>query len=214
MRLSALALLIGLAAAGGACNPPPPDAGDYVTRLAAVRANKDTQFQRESTPVPEGRKAGLLPLAYYPVDPAYNVPAVLRPSSDGAIVLMPTSTGEQRRERRAGTLEFTLKGEPMTLSAFVEADASDMNHLFVPFRDLTSGAETYEAGRYLELSRTSTGYYELDFNRAFNPYCYYSLAYECPLPPQENRLKVRIDAGEKIRKEEDKKEDKKEEGKR
>ena len=96
---------------------------------------------------------------------------------------MPTSSGEQRRERRAGTLEFTLKGQPMTLTAFVEADAPDMNHLFVPFRDLTSGTETYEAGRYLELDRTPTGFYELDFNQAFNPYCYYSLTYECPFPP-------------------------------
>jgi uncharacterized protein (DUF1684 family) len=150
--------------------------------------------------VPETRKASLLPLEYFPVDPAYNVPAVLRPSKDNAIVLMPTSSGEQRRERRAGTLEFTLRGEPMTLSAFVEADASDINHLFVPFRDLTSGADTYEAGRYLELDRTATGFYELDFNRAFNPYCYYSLAYECPYPPQENRLKTRIEAGEKTKK--------------
>lgn len=199
MRLSVVAALICVAAAAGGCNPPPPDAGNYVARLSATRAAKDAQFQREATPVPEGRKASLLPLAYFPIDPVYNVPAVLKASPDGAIVMMPTSTGEQRRERRAGTLEFTLHGEPMTLSAFVEADASDMNHLFVPFRDLTSGSETYDAGRYLELNRTATGYYELDFNQAFNPYCYYSLAYECPLPPQENRLKVRIEAGEKIR---------------
>jgi uncharacterized protein (DUF1684 family) len=74
-----------------------------------------------------------------------------------------------------------------------------MNSLFVPFRDLTSGDATYDAGRYLELSRTATGYYDVDFNTAFNPYCYYNLTYECPLPPQENRLKVRIEAGEKIK---------------
>lgn len=166
-----------------------------------MRAAKDAQFQKDPEPVPAGRKVALLPLEYFPIDPAYNVPAVLKPSADNAIVLMPTSSGEQRRERRAGTLEFTLKGQAMTLSAFVEADAPNMNHLFVPFRDPTSGEETYEAGRYLELDRTPTGFYELDFNRAFNPYCYYSLAYECPYPPQENRLKERIEAGEKIRKE-------------
>jgi len=168
--------------------------------MTAIRAAKDAQFQRDSEPVPESRKAELLPLVYFPIDPAYNVPAVLTPSTDSAIFLMLTSSGTQRRERRAGTLEFTLKGQPMTLSAFVEADAPNMNRLFVPFRDLTAGTETYEAGRYLELDRTGTGFYELDFNRAFNPYCYYSLAYECPLPPPENRLKVRIEAGEKIRK--------------
>ena len=112
---------------------------------------------------------------------------------------MPTSTGEPRRERRAGTLTFTLKGQQLTLTAFVEADAArTVNSLFVPFRDLTSGTETYRAGRYLELSRTATGYYELDFNTAFNPYCYYNVTYECPLPPPENHLKVRDPVGEKV----------------
>ena len=197
-----LLLLIAAAALSGvACNPPPPtDTLDYAGRVAAMRAAKDAQFQKDAEPVPEARKAALLPLEYFPIDQAYNVPAVLKPSQDEAIVMMPTSSGEQRRERRAGTLEFTLKGQPMTLSAFVEADAPDMRHLFVPFRDLTAGTETYEAGRYLELSRTATGFYELDFNQAFNPYCYYSLAYECPFPPLENRLQVRIEAGEKVRK--------------
>jgi len=205
VRRSSFALVLCvscLSAAAASCNPAPPDTRDYPTRLSAARAAKDAQFQRDSAPVPENRRASLLPLEYYPIDPRYNVPAALRPSPDNAVVLMPTSSGEQRRERRAGTLEFTLKGEPMNLSAFVEADAPDMNHLFVPFRDLTSGAETYEAGRYLELDRTATGFYELDFNKAFNPYCYYSLAYECPYPPPENRLKTRIEAGERIKKEE------------
>jgi uncharacterized protein (DUF1684 family) len=191
-------VLVGLTAMAG-CNPPPPDTRDYATRIAAMRAAKDTQFQRDAAPVPESRKALLLPLDYFAIDGAYNVPAVLKPATDNVIVMMPTSSGEQRRERRAGTLEFTLKGTPMTLAAFVEADAPNMDHLFVPFRDLTAGVETYEAGRYLELDRTATGYYELDFNRAFNPYCYYSLEYECPFPPAENRLQVRIEAGEKIR---------------
>ena len=200
MRVPSIAFLLFLGAAAAACNPPPPDTRDYATRMAAMRAAKDAQFQRESYPVPEVRKAGLLPLLYFSVDPVYNVPAVLTPSTNGEIILMPTTSGKPRRERRAGTLAFTLKGEPLTLSAFVDADAPDMNHLFVPFRDLTAGVETYEAGRYLELSRTGTGFYELDFNAAFNPFCYYSPDVECPIPPPENRLKVRIEAGEKIKK--------------
>ena len=194
------ALLVSLVLAAAACNPPPPDTRDYATRVAAIRAAKDAQFQREATPVPQDRKAVLLPLEYFPIDPAYNVPAVLKPSTDNAIVMIPTSSGEPRAERRAGTLEFTLKGQPMTLSAFVEADSKDVNHLFVPFRDLTSSIETYDAGRFIDLERTPTGFYELDFNRAYNPYCYFSLTYECPYPPAENRLKVRIEAGEKIKK--------------
>jgi len=69
----------------------------------------------------------------------------------------------------------------------------------VPFNDLTSVTETYPGGRYLDLDRTKTGIYEIDFNRAYTPYCYYNPTYECPYPPPENRLKVAIRAGEKLK---------------
>ena len=65
-----------------------------------------------------------------------------------------------------------------------------MRRLFVPFTDMTSGAETYKHGRYLELDRTPTGLYDLDFNRAYHPSCVYNPNYECPVPPKENRLAV------------------------
>ena len=58
-----------------------------------------------------------------------------------------------------------------------------MTRLFVPFSDLTSGTETYAAGRFSTSIRTGTGSYELDFNRAYIPYCYYNATYECPYPP-------------------------------
>ena len=70
--------------------------------------------------------------------------------------------------------------------------------LFVPFADLTTGDETYPAGRYLDLDPTATGYYMIDFNRAYNPYCAYNSAYECPYPPSSNRLKIAVKAGEKL----------------
>jgi uncharacterized protein (DUF1684 family) len=189
----------GLVAVLGACRPPAPlDEGDYVTRIAAIRAAKDADFMRSSDPIPENRKAELLPLLYYAIDPAYAVPARLRPSPDNPIVKMVTSTGTQEDMRRAGVLEFTLRGQPLKLAAFVPAAAPNVDELFVPFSDLTSGTETYPAGRYLNLRRRSSGVYELDFNLAINPYCYYNLTYVCPYPPAENRLNVRVEAGERI----------------
>jgi uncharacterized protein (DUF1684 family) len=110
---------------------------------------------------------------------------------------MPTSTGEVRKEERVGVLQFVLKGQPLTLAAFREA-GTDMTHLFVPFRDLTSGTETYQAGRYLNLERTATGLYNIDFNRAYNPYCYYSPKFDCPYPPPENRLTIPVRAGQRL----------------
>ncbi len=179
----------------GACNPPPPDQGDYGERIAAARASKDAEFQRTNDPVPENRKAAVLPLVYYPIDPAYKVPGVLRPDLKAPIVTMITSTGSQEQHRVLGSLEFTVQGQLLKLTAF----ASAQNRVFVPFQDATSGTETYGSGRYIDLVRTGTDVYELDFNAAYNPYCYYSLAYVCPLPPRENRLDVPIPAGEKIR---------------
>jgi uncharacterized protein len=84
----------------------------------------------------------------------------------------------------------------MTLGAFVENGEQIVN-LFVPFADMTTGTDTYAAGRYLDLHPTSTGYYAIDFNRAYNPYCAYNSTYECPYPPPSNRLKLPIRAGEK-----------------
>ena len=74
-----------------------------------------------------------------------------------------------------------MRGETLSLGAFVEAGASDLNRLFVPFTDLTSGSETYPAGRYLDLDLTRTGIYVIDFNRAYNPYCYYNRPTTAPI---------------------------------
>ena len=97
-------------------------------------------------------------------------------------------------------VEFTLKGQPFQLTAFVEVGARNVDHLFVPFADMTSGTETYAAGRFMDLNRNGTGIYEVDFNRAYIPYCYYSPTYECPYPPPENRLQTPIRAGERMKK--------------
>ena len=102
--------------------------------------------------------------------------------------------------RRIGTLRFTLHGKELTLTAFVDASGSDLKQLFVPFGDLTNGNETYPGGRYLDLERTATGIYDLDFNRAFNPFCVFNAKYDCPLPPRENRLPAPIRAGERLSK--------------
>ena len=195
--------VLGLVLCALSCTSrPPEDEGQYVRGVESARAEKDAAFQKapDGEPVPLSRRGQLLPLAYFPIDPAYNVPAVLKPSTDRATMIMPTSTGGQREMRRVGALEFTLKSQVMKLTAFVEADATSVDHLFVPFTDLTSGTETYPAGRYLDLDRNATGLYALDFNRAYHPFCYYNPTYDCPYPPAENRLKIPIRAGERTKK--------------
>lgn len=188
-------LLMTLAACS---SKPPVDTRDYAQRIAAERTEKDQLFSQKNDPVPDAKKNELLPLAYFPIDPTYDVPASLTPSDDPTIIDMPTSTGAPRKMRKAGTLNFSLKGQPLSITAFYDLTGSP-EHLSVMFNDMTSGTETYAGGRYLDLDRNPQGIYELDFNRAYFPYCYYNAGYECPVPPRENRLKVPIRAGERMR---------------
>ena len=182
------------------CSSGAPDAGqgDYVQQLQKARAATDVQFRNSpNNPIPPDAMDSLLPLSYFPPDPDYVVPASLKLATQREVVDMPTSTGEVRKEERVGVLEFVLKGQPMKLAAFHEA-GTDMTHLFVPFRDLTSGTETYQAGRYLDLELTASGVYTIDFNRAYNPFCYYSSKFDCPYPPAENRLTIPVRAGQRL----------------
>ena len=195
---AAAAVLLGVAL--GCSNQPPDDPEAYVRKISASRAAKDADFKATNDPIPEASKAQFLPLAYFPVDPAYDVLAGLKPAKDDVTLMMPTSTGLQRKMRRVGMMEFTLKGQQMALAAFNEVAAPDMNHLTLMFSDMTSGTETYAAGRYIDLARTASEIYSLDFNLAYHPYCYYNPTYECPYPPAENRLKVPIHAGERMKK--------------
>lgn len=178
-----------------------PKEEDYTAKIAAIRAAKDDSFKNDKdSPVPADKKAMLLPLAYFPIDENYAVPASLEPAPDRTRIQVPTSTGKIRDIERVGTLKFSLKGQSLRLTAFVEVDQPQANRLFVPFSDLTSGAETYPAGRYMELDPTPTGIYVVDFNVAYHPYCYYSPEFDCPFPPKENRLEVPVRAGEKMQK--------------
>jgi hypothetical protein len=196
---SAALLLLVLTFGAQACShAPPEDTRDYAQHLADDRAAKDELFKSRTDPIPDGRKAELLPLAYFPIDPDYDVPASLEPSDDPTILEVPTSAGTPRKMRKAGTLVFSLKGQPLRITAYHDL-TTPASHLSVMFSDLTSGTETYAAGRYLDLDQNATGFYELDFNRAYNPYCYYNAGYECPYPPPENRLKIPVRAGERMK---------------
>ncbi len=171
----------------------------YPDTISEWRATKDRFMQQSAdSPIPAERRASFPALSYFPIEPDYRVPASLTVDRSNDVLEIPTSRGERRPHNRVGKLSFTLKGQLLTLTAFVEVGQQDMSQLFVPFGDLTNGTETYPGGRYLELQRTATGIYDLDFNRAFHPFCYYNPSYDCPYPPRENRLSIPIRAGERM----------------
>ena len=170
----------------------------YQEEIAAWRADKDAFMRSGESPVPADQRRTFPPLNYFAIDERYRVPAALKVRPGEETMEMSTSTGTRRAMRRIGTLEFTLEGAPMTLTAFVEATDTTLTRLFVPFGDSTNQSETYRAGRYLDLDRTPTGLYDLDFNRAYHPFCLFNTSYECPIPPRENQLKVFVRAGERL----------------
>lgn len=174
------------------------DERPYHEVIETARAETDAFMRSDRSPVPPERRSAFPPLAYFPVDEQYRVPAALDVVRGEDTMEMSTSTGTRRAMRRIGRLSFTLLGEALTLTAFAEANDTTLARLFVPFGDPTNERETYRAGRYLDLDRTATGLYDLDFNRAYHPYCVFNTAYECPIPPRENHLRVPVRAGERL----------------
>lgn len=198
LRLVALLVVpLSLTAAGCSSGPSVPDEAAYVQDIRDRRNAIDTAFREQKDPIPADKRASLLPLRYFDIDPSYSVPAVLRLADERPVFEMPTSTGTLRKMQRVGVLEFTLKGQTMSLGAFVEDGTQQIAELFIPFADLTTGKDTYSAGRYLNVVPTLTGLYTIDFNLAYNPYCAYNATYDCPFPPSSNRLKLAVVAGER-----------------
>ncbi|MCY4729592.1 DUF1684 domain-containing protein [Natronomonas gomsonensis] len=174
--------------------------------LQSYRAEKDEQFATSrQSPLPPEERENFDGLAYFDPDPAYRVEATVElVDSDETVAMETTAEGEQLYER-AARLHFEVPDasgdvDEHTLVAYQRVD-HEGNSLFVPFRDKTTGQQTYPAGRYMELH--AEGELEdgdtvpLDFNLAYSPFCAYSEAYECPLPPEENWLEIAIAAGER-----------------
>ncbi|MDZ7731581.1 MAG: DUF1684 domain-containing protein [Natrialbaceae archaeon] len=174
---------------------------DYVHAIEEARDEKDEYFQTNPhSPIDPERRDSFEGLEHDPVDTAYRFEVALEPPAEQQRVTVGTSTGGEQEYVVAGTFTVTIQEQPVPIQAYQPPESED--RLWVPFRDATSGEETYGAGRYLDLERshhrTEDGSWILDFNRAYNPTCAYSDHYECPLPPTENWLGVPIEAGEKL----------------
>lgn len=169
-----------------------------MSELDDFRADKDAFFRDDPrSPLTDAQRASFEGLAYFSEDPSLVVRTPLE--RDGVdtdeTIEMQTTTGGTQRYRRAGVVRFAVNGAPAQVTLFA---SPDMHELFLPFRDATSGRETYGAGRYLEVEPPGEdGGVEVDFNLAYNPYCAYNPEWSCPIPPGENWLAVPIRAGER-----------------
>lgn len=176
-----------------------PDASSYVAQIQKARGEKNRAFrQSPESPLAAAQKAQFDSLKYYPATLAFAVEASIsrNPRPDTARIQM--SDNKVEKYLRWGQAKFQLDNQPQQLSLYLKANGTDST-LFIPFTDLTNGHATYGGGRYLDapLPAPDAKAMELDFNRAYNPYCAYNDEYNCPVPPAENRLTVEVPAGEK-----------------
>jgi len=139
---------------------------------------------------------------FFPVSKAYQVTCSFEKITDTSGFIMKTSASTLKYYFKYGRLDFNLSGTDCHLFVYQSKDLMQnekyKNYLFVPFTDATTGDVSYGSGRYLEfyISDIQNNRVQLDFNKAYNPYCAYASGYKCPIPPKENNLPVAIKAGE------------------
>jgi uncharacterized protein (DUF1684 family) len=170
---------------------------DNVDDVIGERQDKDAFFKSDSSPLLAGERGKFRGLDYYPVNPELRFQVRLQRHSSPKTIRMATNTGEIRSGIVYGFFEFTIEDRICRVQVYRLEESFSRPALFIPFLDATSGDETYEGGRYIDLTENTSGMYDLDFNRAYNPYCAYNPEYSCPAPPEENALAAPVRAGEK-----------------
>ena len=139
---------------------------------------------------------------FFPISNQYNVACRFEKINDTTGFTMKTSANTLKHYFKYGSLHFNVSGTDCQLFVYQSKDLMKTekykDYLFVPFTDQTTGDESYGSGRYIEffIQDIQNNILQLDFNKAYNPYCAYSAGYKCPIPPKENSLPVAIKAGE------------------
>ncbi len=143
-------------------------------------------------------------LRYYDTKESNKVYCAFTAIQDQTILEIPTYNGQMKTYKKYGKISFTWDKKPVNLIAYQSVRTSPggnkfSNYLFIPFKDKTTGDQTYAGGRYVEVfpEQIKDGHLILDLNKVYNPWCAYSDGYSCPIPPSENTLNVAITAGEK-----------------
>jgi uncharacterized protein (DUF1684 family) len=170
---------------------------DRVEKLKTFRERRDRFFKEDpNSPLKEFDRKNFKGLRYFPIDMRYTMVGVIKPYSDSKslYVYLPTNKGRDKKYVRYGYFRFKWEGREYVLQVYRPLGGGE---LFLPFKDKTSGKETYPDGRYLPIETMPEGKVLIDFNRASNPFCEYNEKYLCPFAPQENWLPIEIRAGEK-----------------
>ncbi|NVO20875.1 MAG: DUF1684 domain-containing protein [Bacteroidetes bacterium] len=174
---------------------------DFTNEIIKQRKQKDKEFANEKgSPIPDDEKKAFHGLKYFEPDPNFKVLARLVKFDNPFHFKMKTTTDRLPEYSLYGKITFVIKGEEFNLNVYQNIDLLKKpgyeNYLFIPFNDLTNGKETYGGGRFMDAEVPASDSLIIDFNDAYNPYCAYNHKYSCPIPPEDNSLQIRVEAGE------------------
>ena len=197
--LSVLAVVIAIIAysffGNEAVKPSQTINNEYLTEIKKSRSDKDSYLKKD-TASPIEDKAKFTGLKYFEVNAAFKVLGKIDRVISGQTINISMSGGEVEEYEAYGNVKFEIEGVKCSLKIFKTPEGN----LFLPFKDLTSNKETYGAGRYLDfgVSEVNGDQINIDFNKAYHPYCVYNHTFTCPVPPAENTLIVAVKAGERL----------------
>ena len=174
---------------------------DFFDKVSAHRSQQNIEkLDSLSSPLKKEDRESFKGLEFFKADKSYAINCKFK-KKIGEVFDMATSSGQIRKYRKYGTLKFKLNGEKFKLSVYQNMSLMKIpmykDYLFVPFTDNTNGESSYDGGRYVDFKIPNYKIVELDFNLCYNPYCSYNDGYSCPIPPSENYLNTKIEAGEK-----------------
>lgn len=211
MLVSAMALLVSCSKRDTVAVLSPADSTAIVTDNLVHRAEVDSFFRDDpGSPFHRDTTITYSGIKWFPVDPRFRIQSVLHRYSNPDTVIVLGTKGEERKQLRYGYFEFTLPDEAgnavrmrLNVYKFTPYDqkryALYKDNLSVWFTDKTTGSETYEVGRYVEVGTEHPDLdhpYTIDFNKSYNPYCAYSPLYSCAIPRDEDRLPIALRVGE------------------
>jgi len=168
-------------------------------KLLEFRKRKDDIWKNDKeSPLTEEQKRKFKGLNYYSPNPGVSFELELNKTipNVGEKVVIKTTGGDEQVYLKAGKITFTVDGKEIEAIVFEDPDQEQFQY-YLLFRDQTTGKETYENGRMLQIPKRGDKLV-VDFNYTYNPYSSYNNNWDCPITPEENFLPIRIEAGEKI----------------
>ena len=172
----------------------------YRAEIEKYQQELNEEFKdKEASPLTKKDRRKFKGHQFFPVGRNYRVEAEFVRADDPATFFMKTSTNRLPKYDKYGVAKFTLNGKQYQLTIYQSHRIRQIpiyrDQLFLPFTDLTNGEETYGGGRYIDLKVPKGDKIIIDFNKAYSPSCAYDHDYSCPIPPAENDLDVRVEAG-------------------